>query len=155
MKLYIYRLINDETTLFGGLFTPKCTEEYIAEHYDYIGETDQELETENININGQLYRWCASNLKCNAMFYQPYSLEDKTQWNKEIENINNAICPVCGNVDYDAWEEPDGEYICPQCHSTLDLRHKTEIHYDASMTFWYKTKLIKRFVPKKIKLKKV
>lgn len=155
MKLYIYKYIHDEESIIHGLFTQNCTEEYIAEHYDYIGETDQELETENINIEGQLYRWCASNLECNSMFYEPYSLQDKAQWNKEIANINNAICPVCGKVDYGAWECPDGEYICPQCHSTLDLQHKTEIDYDGQMTFWYKTKLIKRFVPKKIKLKKV
>lgn len=150
MKLYRYKLIHDEDSVIHGLFTPRCTEEYIKNHYWYIGETAKELPTENISVNGQLYRWCASNRKCNAMFYEPYYLNDKDKWNKEIENQNNPICPVCGYVDYDGWECPSGEYKCPRCHSTLELSKRYNIDYDNIEEFWYKTKLVKRFIPKKV-----
>ena len=84
------------------------------------------------------------------MFYEPYYLNDKDKWNKEIENQNNPICPVCGYVDYDGWECPSGEYKCPRCHSTLELSKRYNIDYDNIEEFWYKTKLIKRFIPKKV-----
>ena len=139
-----------------------CTQKYVEENYQLIAETDTDLENwfQNFNLNGRLYDVHAktsykdTDYKVQNIFALPYTvrtLKDIKQ-NPQIENINNAICPACGYVDYDCWENdcPDENYRCPQCKSHLLLEHRFEQHFDGYTVLYQRTTFKNLHHPPKI-----
>lgn len=141
----------------------ECTQEYVEKNYNLIAETEDELPDwfDNFNINGQLYDTHAktsykdTDYKIKNVFASPYWVKTlkEIKQNPQIENLNNAICPVCGYVDYDCWENecPDENYRCPRCKSSLLLEHRFEYGYSQEDTrFYQRTTFKKIHRPKKI-----
>lgn len=141
----------------------ECTQEYVEKNYSLIAETEGELSDwfDNLNINGQLYDTHAktsykdTDYKIKNVFVSPYWVKTlkEIKQKPQIENLNNAICPVCGYVDYDCWENkcPDENYRCPRCKSSLLLEHRFEYGYNQEDALFYSRTTFKKIHrPKKI-----
>lgn len=138
------------------LFNTECTQEYVENNYNLIAETEDELLDwfNNFSINGQLYDTHArtsykdTGHKIINVFVSPYWVKTlkEIKQNPQIENINNAICPACGYVDYHCWENkcPVENYRCPQCKSHLLLEHRCEQGYSESDTCFYQRTTFKK-----------
>ena len=145
-----------------------CTQEYIEKNYNLICETETTIDNNKINslifnnfsYNGKLYyvhqihSYKDTEHKIKNVFVSPYQIKSlkEIKQKPQIENINNAICPICGYVDYDCWENdcPDENYRCPQCKSNLLLEHRIEGHYDTYATLYQRTTFKKLHRPKEL-----
>jgi predicted Zn-ribbon and HTH transcriptional regulator len=157
IKIWLFK--QPETFLFNSI---ECTQKYVEEHYTLVASTNTDLKDwfQNFNINGQLYDTHAktsykdTNHEVKNIFASPYSIKSlkEVKEKPQIENMNNAICPVCGYVDYYSWEIdcPDENYKCPHCKSSLLLEHKFDYDYDGSATLYQRTTFKKIHHPKKI-----
>ncbi len=157
IKIWLFK--KPELFLFNNA---DCTQKYVEENYTLVASTNTNLKDwfQNFNLNGQLYDTHAitsykdTNHEIKNIFAAPYSIKSlkEVKEKPQIENINNAICPVCGYVDYYSWENecPDENYKCPQCKSSLLLEHRSERDYDDSVTLYQRTTFKKIHYPKKI-----
>lgn len=149
------------------LFNTDCTQQFVEDNYYLIAETDEDREDwfKNLSVNGQLYdvhcvtSYKDTNRQVKNVFVTPYWIKSlkEIKENPIIENLNNAICPVCGYVDRDCWENrcPDEHYYCPQCKSNLLLEHRFEFGYTEYDNFMYQRTTFKKLHrPKKIKVLK-
>lgn len=145
--------------------TTNCTQEYVESNYDLIAETEDKPVNwfDNFSIGGQLYDTHAitsykdTNHNIKNVFASPYRIKTlkEIKQNPQIENLNNAICPACGYVDYHCWENqcPDKNYKCPQCKSTLLLEHRFEYGYDELDNCMYQRTTFKKLhYPSKINI---
>lgn len=129
--------------------------------YELLYEYKGNLEIgQNIQIGDKYYRWCMRSSiaeqqeeRCTKWLMEEYTY--KPSHEAYVENLNNPICPICGYVDYDGWENPSGEYVCPQCKSILNLDRKLSIYNDEIESARYITSAIKRIEPKKLENVKV
>ncbi len=166
IKVWLYQNRTKDTLFLCNY--QECTQEYIEKNYSLICETEANVDRDwlnshiwnNFSYNGQLYNvreihsYKDTNNRVKNIFAAPYKIKSlkEIKQNPQIENINNAICPVCGYVDYHCWENncPDENYRCPQCKSSLLLEHRFEGNYDNYSTFYQRTTLKKIHRPKKL-----
>ena len=148
--------------LFNNL---ECTQEWLKNNCYYLGDTE-DIEYDwfrNFKWDDQYYDVHAvtsykdTNHMVKNVFVTPYVIKslEEIKKNPQIENRNNAICPVCGYVDYHCWENdcPDEDYECPQCKSNLLLEQRFEEHYDSDYAwFFQRTTFKKLHRPKQIKI---
>lgn len=145
-----------------------CTQKYIEDNYKLIGQLERNVDSNWLNNkvwNNFSYKGCLydvheihsykdTDYKIKNIFVTPYTIKPlkEIKQNPQIENINNAICPVCNYVDYDCWENdcPDENYKCPQCKSNLLLEHRFEGNYEGNGILYQRTTYKKIHRPKKI-----
>jgi len=141
-----------------------CTQKYVENNYELIAETEDEPKEgwfNNFCLNGKLYdvhqtgSYKDTDRKIKNVFANEYTIKPLKDIKEkpQIENINNALCPVCGYVDYYCWENrcPDENYKCPQCKSSLLLEHRFDGDYDGDMIFYQRTTFKKLHQPERIK----
>jgi len=146
MKTHIY-------TYNRIIFENEERKKYVQDENNLIAVYNKELSTDNIKIGNQCYCWCSLSYDKDKKYFfvEPYEINKNPE--RVLENQTNAYCPVCGYVDYDSWEDPDGDYKCPQCKSqfTLDTRYETQ--YGDEYTRYYKRLTLKKvYNPKKLKI---
>ena len=137
--------------LFDRAKVPKCIEENKC-----IAIYNGDLKLGNYNIYGQYYHvhYAPKIGEHRYMFVTPYVLNDNPEM--ETENRNNAVCPVCGKVDYDSWEWSSGkEWTCGLCGSHFILYHKYITEYDGDMEMYTKLVLQKINKPKRLRKDKI
>lgn len=145
----------------------ECTQEWVRKNCYYFGETEEVSDDfdwfKNFKWNDQCYdvhavmHYKDTDHKIKNIFVTPYDMKSlkEIKANPQIENRNNAICPVCGYVDYHCWENdcPDEDYECPQCKSNLLLEQRFEEHYDCDYKwFFQRTTFKKLHRPRKVKI---
>ena len=157
IKIWLYQETPDLQ-----LFNCECTQKYVEDKYRLIATTNTDLKDwfKNFELDGQLYDTHAktsykdTNHEIKNIFAEPYEIKclKEIKRNPQIENMNNAICPVCGYVDYHCWENqcPDENYKCPRCKSSLLLEHKYEKDYDDCLTMFQRTTYKKIHYPQRI-----
>ena len=149
-KTYIYLKPHDRI-----LFYREQIKEYINESSP-IAVYNGQLLLDNYNIDGSYFHGC---LICTFdnnryLFVVPYFIDDEPE--VETENRNNAVCPVCGKVDYESWEYRSGQkYACGLCGSQFILYHKYITEYDGDMEMYTKLVLQKINKPKRLRKDKI
>lgn len=149
-RTYIYLKPHDRI-----LFYREQIKEYIDES-NPIAIYSGQLFLDNYNIGGSYFHGCCIYTFDNNryLFVIPYFIDDDPE--TETENRNNAVCPVCGKVDYESWEWPSGQkYICGLCGSQFILYHKYITEYDGDMEMHTKLVLEKINKPKRLRKDRV
>lgn len=119
---------------------------------------DDNIECDNIRIEDTYYTWHVGQrlkdkeTKSGYFWVSPYKYKEDIE---ETENGYNAVCPFCGYVDYNSWEESVGEYCCPECKSISELQR--DITITSSDEYYSKVRLIpiKKSSPKQLDSKKL
>ena len=149
-KTYIYLKPHDRI-----LFYREQIKEYINESNPIVVYSGQ-LFLDNYNIGGSYFHGCHICTFDNNryLFVVPYFIDDEPE--VETENRNNAVCPVCGKVDYESWEYRSGQkYACGLCGSQFILYHKYITEYDGDMEMYTKLVLQKINKPKRLRKDKI
>ena len=137
------------------IYRKEDIKEYIKEG-NCIAIYSGRLSLDNYNIFGNYYhgRLVYKFDDDFYMFVAPYFINDEPEM--ETENRNNAVCPVCGKVDYESWEWPSGkEWTCGLCGSQFILYHKYITEYDGDMEMYTKLVLQKINKPKRLRKDKI
>lgn len=133
------------------LFNPNTSQDEIQSNFLLLTEVEQGLKDwfKNFSYQGQLYctraitNYKDTDYKIKNVFVYPYYVKSmkEIKENPQIENLNNAICPACGYVDYYCWENqcPDENYSCPRCKAKLLLEHRFEYDYDGYGLMYQRT----------------
>jgi hypothetical protein len=95
-----------------------------------VGEINHEPDIhEHLTFNGKVYSVCYidyQNKKCGVDW-----LEHFPDFEGDVDNTENIICPYCGYEDGDSWEhdEDEGEIDCGRCGAPFKYYRKREITY--------------------------
>lgn len=99
------------------------------ENMQLIKEVENEPDTDRVfEIDGKLYRWCATSPKNKVIAVEEVKLLDEKEAETQYEE--DFTCPYCEYVDYDAFElEEHGTIECDNCGSTIEYEREYTVHY--------------------------
>lgn len=143
-------VVDENDRLDMELFNPNNSQKIVEDKYFLLTEVEKGFDNwfKNFSYQGHLYNTRAITSYVNTkhiknVLVSRYEIKSrsKIKENPQIENLNNAICPVCGYVDYYCWENqcPDENYSCPRCQAKLLLEHKFDVGYDGDGLMWQRT----------------
>jgi hypothetical protein len=105
-----------------------------VDEYPYIGKIQEEIRIgEVIKLGKNHYVACILNHEKKAAAVKKLTLKR----NRDEVYDNDFICPLCGYIDQDSWELPEGDDTveCGRCGA--------EIEYSKEFTVHFTTKIVK------------